>query len=170
MKIYLACDHAGLEIKNTIKEFLNTFKNYKGFEYQIIDFGANIYNELDDYPDFIHEAGKALFNDNQNLQVEDYLQIKSFAFVFGGSGTGESIVMNRYKNVRCLEVYQGCGDNKNIKEIVALSRQHNNANAISFGARFVDVDSIKSLIEVFLNTDFLGERHIARINKIENTL
>lgn len=158
MKIYLATDHKGFFIKNRLKDYLisNNF--------EVIDFGANIYNNEDDYPDFIHEAAKALSVDNEAINYNDFLDQKVFAFVFGKSGSGESMVMNRYKNVRCLHLYDY---NENI---IKLSRRHNNANSISFGSEFLDFESIKKSIELFLNTNFEGDRHINRINKIEDKL
>lgn len=158
MKIYLAADHAGMIAKEKIKEYL-LFANH-----QVIDFGANIYNPIDDYPDFVHEAGKSLCVDNKNLNSDDFLKINSIAFVFGGSGTGEAIVMNRYNNVRCAVIYQYNED------IVKLSRQHNNANALSFGVRFLETEQIQKMIDIFLQTQFEGDRHISRIGKIEQKL
>ena len=138
MKIYLASDHAGLYLKNETKLWLISNN------YEVIDFGPHIYNNTDDYPDFIHEAARALSLDASNFDID--IDINSFAFVFGGSGTGEAIVMNRYKGVRCLEIYTSI-NHANIKDIVCLSRKHNNANSISFGARFLDIQEIKDVIE-----------------------
>ena len=86
-KIFIASDHAGLDYKNKVKEYLinNNF--------EVVDFGNSLYNDLDDYPDFLHEAGRAL-----SLNNEDSLSI-----VFGGSGVGESVLMNRYKKVISLK-------------------------------------------------------------------
>ena len=154
--IYLACDHAGLEMKIEIKKYLEgEFKNEnRGSNFEIIDMGSHVYNELDDYTDYIHKAGGALADDIEN-------DILSVAFVFGGSGEGEAIVMNRYKGVRCTTYYGGNLD------IIKLGREHNNANSISFGARFLDIDESKKSIEIFLSTDFAGGKHAKRVENIE---
>ncbi len=144
-KIYLATDHAGFELKEKIADYLNNV-----YEFEIVDCGSYEYNDKDDYTDFIHKAGKELSENPQNI-----------SFVFGGSGEGEGMVMNRYAGVRCTTYY---GDNL---EIVELGRKHNDANAISFGARFVDYNECVKAVNIFLETDFEGGRHVARIKNIE---
>ncbi len=151
MKIYLATDHAGFELKEMVKSYLET--NYTDCE--IEDCGAYVYDELDDYPIYIKQAREALAYDIEN-------GLDSRAIVFGGSGEGEAIVMNRQRGVRCTTYY---GTNL---DIVRLGREHNDANAISFGYRFVEEEECYKAVDMFLSTDFEGGRHIARVEEIDN--
>ncbi len=147
MKIYLATDHAGFELKEQIKDHLIA----QGFD--VTDFGATSYDEGDDYPDFIAKAAKAVSDDPLN----------SRGIVLGGSGTGEAIVANKYKGVRAALFNGGPRDT------VKLSREHNDANVLSLGARFIDSAEAISVVEEWLNTPFTNdERHIRRIAKIDN--
>lgn len=142
MKIYLASDHGGFELKENIKKCLKD----KGYE--IEDCGAYDLNPIDDYPDFISKAGEKISEDP-----------KSFGIIFGKSGAGEAIVANKFKNVRAVVGFNS--------ENVRLSRQKNDANVLALGSTFVDKVSAKEWIEIFLNTPFPGEgKHIRRINKI----
>lgn len=157
-KIYLATDHAGFEYKELVKEFI---VNKYGEEFELIDCGSFEMNETDDYTNFIHSAAKKLSSSLLNNNVRD-----DRAIVFGGSGEGEAIVMNRYNGIRCTTYYGG-----NL-EIVRLGREHNNANAISFGARFVDFMEVKRAVEIFLSTEFdlnkeENKRHLRRIRAID---
>jgi len=145
MKIILATDHAGFELKESIKKYLTN----EGYE--IKDFGALEYDSLDDYPDFIAPAAKYI-SENPELK----------GIIFGGSGQGESISANRFKNVRSAVYYNGP------TEIVELSRIHNNANILSLGARFLSLEEAKNVVKLWLNTDFEGGRHLNRINKIDD--
>ncbi|TSC89604.1 MAG: ribose 5-phosphate isomerase B [Parcubacteria group bacterium Gr01-1014_3] len=143
MKIYLAADHAGFELKEKVKKFLQE----KGHEVQ--DFGASEYSELDDYPDFMIPAAKALSENPENR-----------AIFIGGSGQGEAMVANRQKNVRAAVYYGGN------TEIVRLSREHNNSNLLAIGARFVAEDEALKAIDLWLGTPFTGEeRHVRRLAK-----
>ncbi len=143
MKIYLASDHAGFELKEQIKNFLKE-KNY-----DIEDCGAFSFAEGDDYPDFIKPAAMKVSQD-----------ASSFGVIFGKSGAGEAIVANKFKNVRAVQGFS--------EENVRLSREHNNANILSLGSEFVDFDKAKLFVDVFLQTAFSGEeRHLRRINKIK---
>lgn len=146
MTIYLGTDHAGFELKEGIKKFLED----KGYE--VRDFGASSYDEKDDYPDFIHPVAKAITEN-----PEDDLGI-----VLGGSGQGEAMICNRYKGVRAAVYYGGS------KDIITLSKEHNNANVLSLGARFIDKEEALKIIELWLKTPFSKEeRHERRIAKIE---
>ena len=145
MKIHLATDHAGLELKNTIKEFL------LGKGYDVTDHGAHEYDALDDYPDFIFPCAKAVAQDDQSRGI-----------VLGGSGQGEAMAANRIKGIRAAVYYNGP------EEIIELSRQHNNANILSLGARFMSEKEIYRIIEIWFDTDFEADRHQRRINKLDN--
>jgi ribose 5-phosphate isomerase B len=145
MKIILASDHAGFELKENIKKFLLDNK------YEVEDVGAFTYDENDDYPQYMHKAGQLVA---QSGGVDR-------AIIFGGSGQGEAIVANKVQGVRAAEWYGGNMD------IVRLSREHNDANVLSIGARFVSLDEAKKAVELWLKTNFSGEeRHKRRIEEI----
>ena len=145
MKIHLATDHAGLELKNNIRDFLIKKK------YDVIDHGAYKYDALDDYPDFIFPCAKAVA-----------LDIKSRGIILGGSGQGEAMAANRIKGVRAAVFYNGP------IEIIKLSREHNNANILSLGARFMKKEEIFNVIEIWLLEPFSGGRHTRRVNKLDS--
>ncbi len=145
-KIHLASDHAGFEHKEEIKTWLN------GLGCQVVDHGAAHYDAEDDFPDFISLAAKAVSLDPEG----------SCAIIFGGSGQGEAMMANRFTNVRATVFYGGD------KNIIKLSRGHNNANVLSIGARFVSVTDTKLVIEDWLKSDFLtDEKYRRRNQKIE---
>ncbi len=144
MKIHIATDHAGLELKNSIQEFL-ILKNFN-----VIDHGAYKYDALDDYPDFILPCARAVSKDE-----------KSKGIILGGSGQGEAMAANRIKGIRAAVFYNGP------IEIIKLSREHNNANILSLGARFMKKEEIFNVIEIWLSESFSGGRHIKRIEKLD---
>lgn len=142
MKIYLATDHAGFELKEDLKKYLKE----EGFE--IEDCGAFKYDKNDDYPDFIRTAAERVA---QNPG--------SFAVVFGKSGQGEQIAANKIKGIRAALGFN--------EENVRLAREHNNANVLSLGFDFVPFEKAKDLIKLFVSTPFTNEeRHVRRIDKI----
>ncbi len=149
MKIYIGADHAGFEFKSIIKEHLTR----AGFEVQ--DFGTNYFDPEDDYPDFIKLVAEAISKKWENNSSPDCLGI-----ILGGSGQGEAMVANRYKNVRATVYYGGSLD------IIKLSKEHNNANILSVGARFLSEKEMLGAIDLWLNTKFSEEdRHVRRIAK-----
>lgn len=142
MKIYLATDHGGFELKEQIKNYLIE----KGIDAQ--DCGNFKKEEGDDYPDWISKAAEKVSNDQSALGI-----------VFGRSGAGECIVANKFKGVRAVVAF----DNENVR----LAREKNNANVLCIGADFVSLDQAKEFADTFVNTPFSNEeRHIRRINKI----
>jgi ribose 5-phosphate isomerase B len=145
MKIHIATDHAGLDLKNIIRDYLIS----KGHE--VTDHGAHEYDALDDYPDYIFPCAKAVSSD-----------LESRGIILGGSGQGEAMAANRVKGVRAAVFYNGP------VEIVKLSREHNNANILSLGARFMTEDEIYGVIEMWLDEPFGGGRHQRRINKLDS--
>ncbi len=148
MKILIAADHAGYNLKESLKVFLSTL----GHEVQ--DFGAHEPDQSDDYPDYIHPLAQAISADPGNLK----------GIIIGGSGQGEAIVANRYPHVRAIVYYD-----PNI-DIATLSREHNDANIISFGARFISPESAQEALLHFLDVPFShDERHVRRIKKIERS-
>jgi ribose 5-phosphate isomerase B len=144
MKIHIATDHAGLDLKNIIRDYLIS----KGHE--VTDHGAHEYDALDDYPDYIFPCAKAVASD-----------LESRGIILGGSGQGEAMAANRVKGVRASVFYNGP------VEIVKLSREHNNANILSLGARFMTEDEIFDVIEMWLDEPFGGGRHQRRIDKLD---
>lgn len=148
MKIYIGADHAGFELKQKLIDFLEL----NGHE--VVDKGAYELDEKDDYPDFVFPVAKSVSSDEG-----------SFGVVIGGSGQGETIAANRIKGVRAALYHGGRRD------VIRLSREHNDANILGLGARLIDEDTAKEALQTFLSTDFSGdERHIRRIAKLDNDL
>jgi ribose 5-phosphate isomerase B len=144
MKIHMATDHAGLELKNNIRDYLIEKSH------DVTDHGAHEYDALDDYPDFIFPCADAVAADPESRGI-----------ILGGSGQGEAMAANRIKGVRAAVFYNGP------KEIVKLSREHNNANILSIGARFMSKNEIYDVIEMWLAEPFEGGRHDRRIKKLD---
>ena len=144
MKIYIASDHAGFQLKNYLKERLSS----NG--YDIEDCGALKFEPLDDYPDFIIPAAKKVAN-----------RPNSRGIIIGGSGQGEAMAANRIPGVRAAVYYNGPID------IVKLSRSHNNANILSLGARFVSNEKAIAILDIWLEEKFEGGRHEHRIKKLD---
>ncbi|MBP9716886.1 MAG: RpiB/LacA/LacB family sugar-phosphate isomerase [Candidatus Levybacteria bacterium] len=162
MKIYLATDHAGLEIKNKVIEYLKELGHHPE------DCGAFGYDKDDDYPDLISKAA---------LKVSE--NPESIGIIFGGSGQGEAIVANKFKNVRCALFYSptlpvqaiDINGNKSTDEfeMLRLTRAHNDSNMLSLGIRFLTEEQIKTAVKIFLESPFPGEeRHKRRVEKIKN--
>ena len=145
MKIHIATDHAGFNLKVKIQNHLIS----KGHD--VVDHGANIFDPDDDYPDYIFPCAKAVAKDKNCLGI-----------ILGGSGQGEAIAANRIKGVRAI-VYYGFEET-----VPFLSREHNNANIISIGARFVSENEIFDVIDRWMKTPFSEGRHLRRIKKLDN--
>jgi ribose 5-phosphate isomerase B len=146
--IYLGGDHAGFVYKEIVKKYL--LDN----GYKIVDFGPHSYEKNDDFPDFLHPLAKKLSKFPNNK-----------AIIFGGSGIGESIVLNRYNGVRCGVWF--CSE----LDIISNGRTHDDINSLSIGSRFIDKNQLLKAIEVFLKTPFSNEiRHARRVNKIDRYL
>jgi len=146
MKIYIATDHAGFETKEEIKQALL----HDGFDVE--DCGAYTYEKDDDYPEFIALAAEAVSRDPENTK----------AIILGGSGQGEAMLANKFASVRAAVFYGSEG------EIVTLSREHNDANILSIGARFVTNEEAKRIVKIWLRTKFSHEeRHVQRLTKIQ---
>ena len=144
MKIYIAADHAGFNLKNFLKEQLRTDG------YDLEDCGAFDFEPFDDYPDFIIPAAEKVAN-----------QPNSRGIIIGGSGQGEAMAANRIQGVRAAVYYDGP------LEIVKLSRLHNNANVLSLGARFLSTERATEILNIWLAEEFEGGRHKHRINKLD---
>lgn len=161
MKIYLGSDHSGYKYKEELKTYLSEVF----LEAEIVDKGNTILDTEDDYPDFITPVAEAVANEEE-----------SFGIVLGGSGQGEAMCANKVKGARAIvfygeEIPEGEVDISGRKsidtfEIIKLGREHNNANILSIGARFVTLDEAKFACELFLKTPFSkDERHMRRLAK-----
>ena len=144
MKIFLAADHAGFELK----EFLSN--HLIQLEYNVEDCGAYEMDSTDDYPDFIIPAARKVASDPDSRGI-----------IMGGSGQGEAMAANRIKGVRAAVYYDGPID------IVRLSRSHNNANILSLGARFISNEKAVEVVKMWFNEPFEGGRHQKRIDKLD---
>lgn len=144
MKVFLASDHAGYELKEALTPFLAE----RGFEVE--DVGPAVLNPHDDYPDYLGQLGR---------EVAEHKG--SFGIGIGGSGQGEAMSANRMPGARAAVYYGGPG------EIIKLSREHNDANILCLGARFLSIDEAKEAVLTWLQTPFSGEeRHARRIQKL----
>lgn len=154
MKIFIAFDHAGFELKEKLKVFLSN----EGHDVE--DCGAFTYDADDDYPDFIRPCAEKVA-----------ATPGSFGIIGGASGQGEAMVANRIPGVRAA-LYYGEPDRKQTDmggkelDMIASTREHNDANILSIGSRFLSEAQIQEKIRTFLATPFSGaERHARRIAK-----
>ena len=140
MKIALGSDHAGFQYKEKIKALLGTLGH------QVQDFGT--FNEEPvDYPVFIRPAAEAVARGECDR-----------AIVFGGSGNGEAMAANKVRGVRCALCWN--------EELARLSRQHNDANALSIGERVVAEELALRIVRTWLETAFEGGRHMHRVEQL----
>ena len=140
MKISIGNDHAGVEHKKKIIEYLKKKKC------EVINYGTNTEKSVD-YPDYIHPVASDV-NNKKALK----------GIIICGSGNGAAMTANKYKKIRAALCWN--------VELSKLSRLHNNANIISLPARFVTIEKAIEIVEMFLKTDFEGGRHQKRIEKI----
>lgn len=140
MTIAIGNDHAGTDYKFEIVKLLEK----KG--YKVLNFGTDSTESMD-YPDTIHPVAKAVESGEAD-----------YGITLCGSGNGAQITANKHQGIRAAL----CWNN----ELVALSRQHNNANVLSIPARFVSLQQALNFVEIFLTTSFEGGRHQTRIEKI----
>ena len=141
MNLGLACDHAGFEYKEKLKQLLSGKFN------KINDYGCSSLESVD-YPDFGHQLALSIENDENKLGIQ-----------FCGTGNGINMSANKHQGIRaalCWNVH-----------IAEQSRLHNNANILTMPARHLSWEEVKEIVEVFLTTEFEGGRHERRINKIK---
>jgi ribose 5-phosphate isomerase B len=142
MRVYLAADHAGYELKTHLREHLQV----RGHD--VVDIGAHTYDPDDDYPSYCLHAGAQVVADPGSLGI-----------VIGGSGNGEQIAANKVPGVRAALAWS--------VETARLARQHNDANVVGIGGRMHTLDEAAQIVCAFLDTPFSGaERHAARIAQI----
>lgn len=142
LKIAIGCDHGGVDYKDELVKFL------KENGYEVKDVGTNSHDSCH-YPVYGEAVARAVATKECD-----------FGIVVCTSGEGISMAANKVKGVRC-----GIGYND---EVSKLMRQHNNANVISFGAKFMELEDVKRRTLIFLNTEFEGGRHAIRVGMIED--
>ena len=143
--IYIASDHAGIELKKTIFEYLKK----QGSE--VVDCGPHIQDPEDDYPDFIYPCAVLVAKNPGSMGI-----------VIGGSGQGEAFAANKVKGIRAALYYGGT------KEIVRLSREHNDTNILSLAGRLLSPEEAKEAVDIWLSTKFdQTSRHQRRHDKIK---
>ncbi len=141
MKIAIASDHAGLEMKDFIGEVLKQKK------IDVLDLGTNDTASVD-YPLFADKVAEAILAHQADLGV-----------LVCGTGIGISIRANRHKGIRAALLYSD--------EVAEMVKRHNNANVIVFGGRTMAKDEVAKRIDIFLNTEFEGGRHQKRIDMLD---
>lgn len=142
MRIVIGSDHAGFDMKNAIKKHLQE----KGYE--VHDVGAQTYDPGDDYPIYGRQVAEAVASGEYDRGI-----------AICGTGIGISISANKVPGIRAAV----CHD----VETARISRLHNDANVLALGGRTLDIDTAKSIVDVWLETEFSNEeRHIRRINQI----
>ena len=143
MKISIGNDHAGTDYKFAIVKLLES-KNIK-----VTNYGTDSSDSVD-YPDFVHPVAKDVVNNNAD-----------FGILICGSANGVAMTANKYQGIRAGLCWN--------KEIVELTRQHNNANVLCIPARYTAIPQVLQMVETFLNTKFEGGRHQKRVDKIPAT-
>lgn len=139
-QVYIASDHAGYEAKMQVKSIL------ENMGVLVIDLGTDNAKNSVDYPDFAALVANSIKSNDE------------FGVLICGSGIGISIAANRFSHIRCA-----LGHNATIAR---LSREHNDANVLCFGARVVGAEVMKDMVEVFFTTEFSGGRHQKRVEKL----
>jgi ribose 5-phosphate isomerase B len=142
MRVFLGSDHAAFELKEHLVGWL------KANGHEPVDCGPEVYDAADDYPPFVLRAAERTAAEPGTLGI-----------VLGGSGNGEAMAANKVKGVRAALVWN--------EDTARLSREHNDANVISIGARQHDLDTAARFVELFLTTAYSGEdRHTRRIEML----
>lgn len=156
MRILIASDHAGFELKERLGPFL------RELGHEVNDFGSEKFDPRDDYPDFVAPLAREISASGRAGDVR--------GIVLGGSGQGEAMVANRFRGVRAV-VFNGQyrpTDGHTVPDEIILSREHNDANVLALGARFLSEGEAKEAVKRWLETPFGGEeRHARRLKKIE---
>jgi ribose 5-phosphate isomerase B len=143
-RICLGSDHAGFEIKDYIKSYLQNQTEHK---LDINDLGCYSENRVD-YPDFAHKVASQISEGKADLGI-----------LVCGSGNGISMAANKWEDIRCALCWNS--------EITEMARLHNDANILSLPGRYITKEEAIEFVEIFLNTGFEGGRHSDRISKIK---
>lgn len=139
MKIYIGSDHAGVDMKEIVKQ------HFAG-QFEFVDAGT-FTNDSVDYPDFAHQVAENVLKDEQGRGI-----------LICGTGNGMAITANKHAGIRAALCWA--------PEIAALAKQHNNANIIVLPARFISVQAAIDTLNAYFNAEFEGGRHQRRIDKI----
>jgi ribose 5-phosphate isomerase B len=140
MRVAIGSDHAGFALKGELCSLLDELR----VEYR--DFGTFSPDTVD-YPDFVAPVARAVSRGDYEIGI-----------VIGGSGTGEAIVANKVRGIRCVQCTNPV--------VARLAREHNDANVIAFGARIIGTEVAKACLREFLASQFAGGRHVARLEKL----
>jgi len=140
MRVALATDHAGLPLKAPIADWLRLAGH------EVVDFGVDS-PEAVDYPDVIAPAARAVAAGDCTLGI-----------VLGGSGTGEQIVANKVRGIRCVEATEPV--------TARLAREHNDANVLAMGARIIGAELAVGCVAAFVAGEFHAGRHARRVEMI----
>jgi ribose 5-phosphate isomerase B len=141
INIQIGSDHAGVELKASIKSYLETLG------YSVQDFGTHNTDSMD-YPDVAHPVANAVLNDANSLGI-----------LICGSGNGVCLTANKHQGIRAALCW--------LPELGALARQHNNANILCLPARFISEQTAKEIVDAYLNAEFEGGRHQNRVGKVD---
>jgi len=141
INIQIGSDHAGVELKASIKSYLETLG------YSVQDFGTHNTDSMD-YPDVAHPVANAVLSDANSLGI-----------LICGSGNGVCLTANKHQGIRAALCW--------LPELGALARQHNNANILCLPARFISEQTAKEIVDAYLNAEFEGGRHQNRVSKVD---
>jgi ribose 5-phosphate isomerase B len=141
INIQIGSDHAGVELKASIKSYLETLG------YSVQDFGTHNTDSMD-YPDVAHPVANAVLGDANSLGI-----------LICGSGNGVCLTANKHQGIRAALCW--------LPELGALARQHNNANILCLPARFISEQTAKEIVDAYLNAEFEGGRHQNRVGKVD---
>ena len=141
-RIAIASDHAAFDMKSEVASWL------RELGHDVLDLGTNSADSVD-YPDYGFALGRAIANGEAEIGV-----------ALCGSGIGISIAVNRVPAARCALVSEPLS--------ASLARQHNDANVVALGARLIGLEMAKACVTAFLDTEFLGDRHQRRVDKLSN--
>ena len=141
MRIAIASDHAGYRYKEAIKEHLGDLGH------EVVDFGTDSEVSVD-YPTYVRPAARAVPAGECERVI-----------VLGGSGNGEAMVANRVPGVRCALCWN--------ETSARLARQHNDANGLSLGQRMISLEMALQIVDIWLQTEFEGGRHVRRVEAID---
>ena len=141
INIQIGSDHAGVELKASIKSYLETLG------YSVQDLGTHNTDSMD-YPDVAHPVANAVLSDANSLGI-----------LICGSGNGVCLTANKHQGIRAALCW--------LPELGALARQHNNANILCLPARFISEQTAKEIVDAYLNAEFEGGRHQNRVSKVD---
>ena len=143
MKVYIGSDHAGFDLKESIKNYLKEKK------IEFIDLGTDSATKSVDYPDYAKKVAEETAKDPNSIGI-----------LVCGTGIGMSIAANKVKGIRAALIYD--------EYTAVVAKKHNNANVITFGGRTMTPLEVERYLDNFLKTEFEGGRHQHRIDEINN--